>query len=326
MNLTPLDAVTECAPARPKALVAIDFTALAQAPLILDWFAHFQNEKTSRAYRRDAQDFTAFAEIHRPEDFCNITHDHLVAWQKDLEQRQFAPSSICRKLAALTSLFRHLHEKGMVTHNPVEGIKRPLPSSQAGLTPTLSEAQARALLDAPSTHTLKGIRDRAILAILLYHGLRREELCKLEVQDLHQREGVLHLRVNGKGGKLRFIPVANEAAQRIVAYLEKAGHGADLAGALFRPVKNNTTGFLQKSVNPASVYQAIVRHYGEQVGINANVRGFCVHSLRATAAINALAHGADLAGVQQWLGHAKIATTRRYDKRQHRPEENDPSL
>jgi site-specific recombinase XerD len=178
------------------------------------------------------------------------------------------------------------------------------------------------LLEAPPADTLKGKRDRAILATLLYHGLRREELCKLRVRDLQQREGVLHFRVHGKGDKVRYIPVGLKAQRLITEYLEASTHKEDLDGALFRPVKNNITKVLAKHLHPASVYQEIVRHYGAMVGITADVHGFCVHALRATAATNALAHNADIAKVQEWLGHANIATTRLYDRRQSRPEES----
>jgi hypothetical protein len=99
--------------------------------------------------------------------------------------------------------------------------------------------------------------------------------------------------------------------QRLIAeYLAKAGHKDDLGGALFRTVKNNTLKTLDKHLHPASVYQDIVRHYGEKVGSTTDVHGFCVHALRATAATNALSHNADIAKVQEWLGHANIATTR----------------
>jgi integrase len=77
-----------------------------------------------------------------------------------------------------------------------------------------------------------------------------------------------------------------------------------------------------KPLHPISVYQDIVKRYGQEVGITEDVRGFCVHSLRATAATNALAHGADIAKVQEWLGHADISTTRMYDRRRWRPEES----
>ena len=76
------------------------------------------------------------------------------------------------------------------------------------------------LLDAPAGNTRKGKRDRAILATLLYHGLRREELCRLRVRDLQQREGVLHFRVHGKGDKVRYIPVGLKAQRLITEYLE----------------------------------------------------------------------------------------------------------
>ena len=74
--------------------------------------------------------------------------------------------------------------------NPVEGVKRPLANANEGSTPALSDALARKLLEAPPADTLKGIRDRAILATLLYHGMRREELCALLVNSMQSREGV----------------------------------------------------------------------------------------------------------------------------------------
>ena len=310
-------------PALPgRTLTAAEFQGLAAVPPELEWFANIHNARTRRAYRQDVADFTAFVGIGRPEEFRTVTRAHLIAWRKDLEARHLAPSSIRRKLAALSSLFDYLCERNAVPHNPVDGVKRPRANHAEGLTPALGDAQARALLDAPPEHTLKGQRDRAILATLLYHGLRREELCKLKVRDLQQREGVLHFRIEGKGDKIRFLPVAAKAARLVKEYLEVAGHGDDLTGPLFRPVKNNSTGTLNKPLNPTSVYQDVVRHYGRQVGINDAVQGFCVHSLRATAATNALEHNADIAQVQEWLGHANIATTRLYDKRNHRPEDS----
>jgi integrase len=79
---------------------------------------------------------------------------------------------------------------------------------------------------------------------------------------------------------------------------------------------------LTKPLNPTSVYQNIVMHYARQTGLAEEVRGICVHAMRATAATNALAHNADIAKVQEWLGHADISTTRMYDKRQSRPEDS----
>jgi site-specific recombinase XerD len=93
------------------------------------------------------------------------------------------------------------------------------------------DGQARALLEAPSENTLKGKRDRAILATFLHHGLRCEELCGLRVRDLQSRQGVPHLRIFGKGAKVRYVPAHPLALERIHDYLQAAGHGqaADLA-------------------------------------------------------------------------------------------------
>jgi integrase/recombinase XerD len=85
-------------------------------------------------------------------------------------------------------------------------------------------------------------------------------------------------------------------------------------------VKNNRTHTLDKPLAPDSILHQIVKKYAREAGIN--VEGFCVHSLRATAATNALDHQADIAKVQEWLGHANISTTRLYDRRQMRPEDS----
>ena len=249
-----------------------------------------------------------------------VARAHVIAWRKDMEARSLAPSSVRRKLSALSSLFDYLCERNAVLGNPVDGVKRPAAISNEGSTPALGDAQARRLLEAPAPDTLKGVRDRAILATLLYHGIRREELCLLRLKDLQSREGVMHFRIHGKRGKIRFVPVHPMALRLIGEYLQMGKHGGgqehkNLDEALFRPVTNNRTGKLDKHLDPGSIYRNILRKYGRETGINAEVNGLCVHSLRATAATNALSNEADIAKVQEWLGHANVSTTRLYDRR-----------
>ncbi len=306
----------------PRALTAVEFQGLAEVPPALEWFANISNEKTRRAYQVDVQGFMDFAGIKTPEEFRLVTRAHVIAWRRALERRDLAPSTLRRKLSALSSLFDYLCEKNAVLLNPVRGVKRPKAQQHEGLTPALSDDQARMLLEAPPADTLKGKRDRAILATLLYHGMRRAELCRLRMRDIQERGGVTHLRIEGKGDKLRFLPAAPKALRLIREYLEVAGHAQDLEGPLFRPVKNSRTGILRKPLDPWSVYERVVRHYGRKIGIMDGVVGFCAHSLRATAATNALEHDADIAKVQEWLGHANVSTTRLYDKRNSRPEDS----
>lgn len=303
-------------------LTPAQFYRLKDVPPEAEWFANIPTPNTRRAYRVDIEDFRRFAGIGQAEDFRTIDRAHVIAWREDLVRRGLANDTIRRKLAALSSLYSYLCEKNAVLLNPVLGVKRPRSMNREGTTPALGDAQARLLLDAPPANTLKGKRDRAILATLLYHGLRREELCKLRVRDVESRRGVKHLRVEGKGSKVRYVALAIEPQRVLEEYLEVAGHGQDLDGPLFRPLKNNVTETLTKALHPQSVYVEIVKRYAREVGIMATVPGVCAHSLRATAATNALENGADIAKVQEWLGHAEISTTRMYDKRSSRPEDS----
>jgi site-specific recombinase XerD len=246
-----------------RALTALEFQGLAAVPAEAEWFANIDNPRTRRAYRIDIHEFMGFVQIGRPEEFRTVTRAHVLAWRKDLEGRELS-GTIRRKLAALSSLFEHLCDANAVTHNPVKGVKRPKVESYEGKTP-LGDGQARALLNAPGVETLKGRRDRAILSVLLYHGLRREELCTLKVRDIHPRRGVPHLRVHGKGGKVRYLPLHPGTAELITDYLEAAGHGGELGGALFRPVKNNVGGTVEGAMTADGVYK-MVKHYATRVG------------------------------------------------------------
>jgi integrase/recombinase XerD len=127
---------------------------------------------------------------------------------------------------------------------------------------------------------------------------------------------VPHLRVSGKGEKTRYLPLHPGTNSLIHEYLEASGHGSDENSALFRPVKNNTTGTLEGALTPDGVYK-LVRGYSAKLGFEIGA-----HALRATAATNALDNQADIAKVQEWLGHANIATTRIYDHRKTRPEDS----
>ena len=287
-------------------------------PAAVEWFANIDNPGTRRAYQADLEDFCGFVGLTAAGEFRSVNRAHVLAWRAELEQRGLAGATIRRKLAALASLFDHLLESNAVAGgNPVHGVKRPKIETNEGKTPALGDHQAKALLDAPDPDTPKGKRDRAILGVLLYHGLRREEAAQLMLADLQERRGIKHLRIHGKGGKLRFLPLHPTAAERIHGYLEMSGHHlVDPKAPLFIPLRGRSTG---AGISANGIY-AVVGHYAKVAGIE--VAGLGVHGLRATAATNALEHEADIAKVQVWLGHANISTTRIYDRRQMRPEDS----
>jgi integrase len=145
----------------------------------------------------------------------------------------------------------------------------------------------------------------------------------LRVGDLQDRRGVPHWTFRGKGGKIRYLPAHPVAVAAVRDYLAAAGHAGEAERPLFRPLRNRTSAAGTQAALSADSLWRIVMSYAEKVGIG--VAGFGPHSLRATAATNALEHGADLAAVSEWLGHASVTTTRLYDKRVVRVE-NSPTF
>jgi integrase/recombinase XerD len=283
------------------------YKALADVPPEVEWLANITNAKTRRFYKSDVAEFIAFTGL----DSRRAPHGGAVACDRLAQGYESAfslgPATIRRKLSALSSLFDYLCERNAVLGNPVDGVKRPASNNNEGSTPALGDAQARRLLEAPAPDTLKGVRDRAILATLLYHGIRREELCLLRLRDVQSRQGVMHFRIKGKRDKIRFVPVHPMVLRLIGEYLEAGKHGGgvsheSLDSPLFRPVSNNRTGTLDRHLDPGSIYQNIVMKYAKATGISGEAIGVCVHSMRATAATNALSNEADIAKVQEWLG------------------------
>jgi integrase/recombinase XerD len=292
---------------------------------IKKWLANITNAKTRRAYKVDVAEFMAFSALTETKSLRAVARSHVIAWRKDMAARSLARTSIRRKLSALSSLFDYLCERNAVLGNPVDGVKRPASNNNEGSTPALGDAQVRRLLEAPAPDTLKGVRDRAILATLFYHGIRREELFLLRLRDLQSRLGVMHLRIKGKRDKIRFVPVHPMALRLIGEYLEMGKHGGGREprkpGLSPLPARGEQRhGTLDKDLDPGSIYRNIVMKYAKATGISGEAIGVCVHSMRATAATNALSNEADIAKVQEWLGHANVSTTRLYDRRKSKPE------
>jgi integrase/recombinase XerD len=302
-----------------RRLTAPEYQRLANVPPEAEWFANIRNPGTRRIYQGDIRNFMSFVGIERPEEFRTVRRAHVVAWRKDLERRGLGGATIRGKLAALSSLFQFLCNEQAVQTNPVKGVARPKIEGCQGKTAALSDAQVRQLLAAPKGDGLKARRDRAILAILFFHALRRAELCAIRVKDIHDRRGVPHFKIHGKGEKLRYVPVHSAAADAIAEYLKAAGHGDQPGAPLFRPIVSNVTKQLDAALQPSGVYRMMKGH---AKGLGINIDRFGPHAARVTAATNALDRGADIAKVQEWLGHANLSTTRVYDHRKTRPEDS----
>jgi site-specific recombinase XerD len=294
--------------------------ALAAVPEEEVWLAKQKSARTRRAYKLDVAHFMRTIGISSPDELRQVDHRAVIAWERFMRETEGAQAStIRRRLAALSSLFKHLVRHQHATENPVAHVERPTINRDEGSTLAFSKTQARKILDAPAADTIEGLRDRALLSVGLQVGLRRAEIAALKVSDLHQNRGFDSLRVIRKGGRKEALAINPQAAQRIRAYLDLSGHADDQDGPIFRPLKHN--GKRQDARRPMSPdnIDRIVRRYAERIGME---RGHSAHSMRATFITTALENGASLEDVQKAAGHRDPSTTKLYDRRGYNPEKS----
>ena len=291
---------------------------LAEIPEEEIWLQKQKSARTRRAYRLDVQHFMRTLAITAPEELRQADHKAVIAWERYMREIEHAASSTIRlRLAALSSLFRHLIDYGGAARNPAREVARPAINRQEGATLAFSKVQARKLLDLPTEHMVTGLRDRAILSVGLQVGLRRAEIAALRVGDLHQNRGYDSLRVMRKGGRRDALAINPQTAARLRAYLEAAGHGADSVGPMFRPLRHNGKQDAERRHMDPDAIDRVVRKYAGALGLD---RGYSAHSMRATFITTALENGAQLEDVQKAAGHRDPSTTKLYDRRGYNPE------
>lgn len=294
---------------------------LAQVAAEDVWLKGLRSERTRHAYKIDVEDFVATLDIRDRSEFYRVTPAAVMAWNASLESRGLKAATVRRKLSSLSSLFRHLVKEHVIEFNPVREVKRPTVNREKGRTAAFSQDQARAILDAPPADTLLGLRDRAILSVGMQLGPRRAEIARLIIEDLHMHNGLWCMRLLRKGGKEAREVMNPQTERRIRAYLDTAGHGGDLEGPLFRPVRSNQvagTDDMRRHMDPKAVDRVLRKWCAQALGLT---HGFSAHSMRATFATIALTNGAKLENVQKAMGHADPSTTKLYDHRGDNPEE-----
>jgi site-specific recombinase XerD len=283
------------------------------------WLAGQLSAHTRRAYKRDVAHFVRTMGIRSAEELRQVGRAAVVAWQNLMKERGAKPRTIRRRLSALSSLFAHLVAHRAADANPVRDIKRPRVNRRQGTTRAFSAREARKILDAPDPTTLQGLRDRAILSVGLQAGPRRSEIANLLVKDYHTNAGYKSLHFIRKGGEDLSLAINPQTAQRIEDYFAIAGHGHDLDGALFRPIRpNQRLDDPQRHLHPVGI-DRILRKYAAAAGL---ASGYSAHSMRATFITTALNNGASLEDVQRDVGHADPSTTKLYDRRGHNPEKS----
>jgi len=276
------------------------------------FFDHMRVEKkaaslTLISYETDLAQFFGFVaeknaikrnDIHKE----HINHIIVREYLMDLQLKGLSRATLARKLAALRTFVKFLCREGVYAKNPLAAVSTP--KKEKKLPRFLYSEEIEILLNCPDLRTIAGKRDRAILELLYASGLRVSELAALDLTDYDMQSSLL--RVWGKGGKERIVPVGRAAAESIQLYLR--------AGRRFlakQDLSQEKAIFLNKYGNrlQARSVRNIVNKYVEQAAFEKKV---CPHMFRHSFATHLLSAGADLRSVQELLGHVKLSTTQIY--------------
>ena len=265
------------------------------------------SEHTLSAYRRDLRRYVAFLtrrDLHDPGAVEEATIRSFVASLSasthGADEAPYQASSVARTLSAVRSFHRFLLREGVTDLDPAAGVPQPrLPRS---LPRPIPLEDVRRLLEAPDDETPSGIRDRAILELLYGSGLRISELTGLDVDDIDLEEG--SVRVLGKGGKEREVPLGSFGREAAAAYLTRGRPALATAGSRGAVFLNARGGRLSR--------QSCARILGRYVRLAGIERRVTLHTLRHSFATHLLEGGADVRVVQELLGHASVATTQIY--------------
>ena len=280
--------------------INLDHRQLLDAYLDQLWLEKGLSRNTLESYGRDLRFFAAWLET-QGRGLLLADRSDLLNYLNHRSSIGVASRSVARGLSAIRSFYKYLLRENRIVEDPTLRIDNPKLGRK--LPDTLSESEVDALLAAPNTASAVGYRDRTMLELLYATGLRVTELVTLEVNDLNLRQGVL--RVMGKGGKERLVPMGDEA----MAWVE--GFVRDHRSSLMRRSESEAVLFPSnrgREMTRQAFWYLIKRHAAE-AGIR---HSLSPHSLRHAFATHLVNHGADLRVVQLLLGHSDLSTTQIY--------------
>jgi site-specific recombinase XerD len=274
--------------------------------------ARIRNTNTRMAYLRAVRKFFAWvdAKALRLEQVRPV---HVAAYVEDLGRERSAPT-VKQNLAAVRMLFDYLVVGQVVEMNPAAAVRGPSYTAKKGKTPVLDQAEARQLFAAIDTTTVVGLRDRAVIALMVYTFARVGALAAMNVEDYFPQGKRWWVRLHEKGGKLHEVPAHHKLEEFLDAYLEAAGLWEEKRGPLFRTAAGKTKRLTGKRMTRRDVYR-MVRRRARDAGVETAIG---CHTFRATGITNYLEHGGTLEKAQQLANHESARTTKLYDRRNDR--------
>lgn len=287
-----------------------------------EFIYNFNSEATRRSYQIDINQFFTFLDKYHSQvrKHSQIERIHVVEYRNILQEtggragNPCAPKSVSRKLAALSSYFDFLTEKGQMDFNPASSVKRP---RREVMRPThaLTREQVEELLAAIDGNKKSGPLHKALLIMFFTTGLRKSEILNLKFGDYKKLDTHMIIEFRGKGGKLGqklLHPICIDALEHYLSWMRSQDREHRSEDWLFQPTKNpSNPEHLNKPLNPKTINE-ILNSYAKKIGLGFPIKP---HSARATFITELLKIGVDIYTVAREVNHSSVKTTQEYDKR-----------
>ena len=277
----------------------------------LEFFASaIRNPHTRRAYARAAGDFLDWCADAGATSITAVQPLHVATWI-ELQTQTLSAPTVKQRLAAIRHLFDWLVTGQIVPHNPAASVRGPGHSTKKGNTPVLDTTEARQLLDSIDVTTPIGLRDRALIALMVFSFARVVAALAMRVDDVYVQHRRLWVRLREKGGKRHEMPCHHTVEAYLRAYLDGTGIGGDPEGPLFRTIRRGTGQLTGMPLPQANAY-AMVQRRALAAGIDTKIGN---HTFRATGTTAYLKNGGTLENAAAMANHASTRTTQLYDRR-----------
>lgn len=274
----------------------------------LEFFtANIRNKNTRQAYLRAVLQFTDWCEQH---EFAleHISPVIVAAYIEQLGQEHSAPT-VKQHLAAIRMLFDYLVVGQVIPFNPAAAVRGPKHVVKKGKTPVLDAEETRQLLDGISLDTIAGLRDRALIGVMVYSFARVGAVVGMDVEDYYQNGRRCWFRLHEKGGKFHEVPAHHKAEEYMDAYLDAAGIAGERKTPLFRSMDRKRQ-LTDRRLHRKEVW-AMIKRRARQAGLS---EAICCHTFRATGITAYLDNGGTIENAQAIAAHESPRTTKLYDR------------
>lgn len=281
----------------------------------LEFFtAQIRNLDTRRAYVRDVTQFLDWCAAQDSSDIGGITTLHVAAYVELLTKNHAAPTAK-RQLAAIRKFFDWMVVGQIISASPAVSVKGPKHSQRRGKTPILDASEARELLNSIDVGTLIGLRDRALIGLMVYSFSRVGAAIDMKVEDVIQRQRRLWVRLQEKGGKEHEMPCHHTLETYLDEWLDASGLRNEPKAPLFPTMRRGTgrgSGELTRARMAQSDAYLMMRRRSAAAGIAARIGN---HSMRGTGITAYLKNGGTLEKARDMANHSDTRTTQLYDRR-----------